>query len=1041
MLDGGDGDGILKDLRFSQSNFLYHHNEDDPIDAHYTLGVLLGEGGFGMVYKGTHKKTGAERAIKQMQKDPRDKEMNDEIKQEFDFLKELDHPNLIKVYDMFEAKVDFHIVTDLYGGGDLIDYLEERKKLTEKDVQVFMNKLLSCIEYLHDSKLMVHRDLKLENVLLDEEKDLADMKLIDFGLARHFQQGDTFFELVGSTAYVAPQVIEGEYTQKCDIWSCGVIAYCLLCGYTPFEGYDDGQTLQAILVGRFDFADPAWDPISQEGKDFICNLLAYEEKERPSANQALRHPWLTGFRASNKNSTKQIEESLKDSIQGLKRFRSKGCKLKQAACAIMASQVLKKKEKEAINADFQVMNKSLSGTITKNDLKQALVDVNADSSPQAVNAIMEQVNFSGTGAISYSEFAIAMMFEKEMVDDKMLRHVFNMLDHDNDAHISTKDLQATLMMPEEACSAMLAPLGTGADGKLSFDQFTQAIMADDTMDGSNLLEASFRVDDAGVRRMDESVREIPPTVPEVDESLPEKSDHKVPEPEEDPQKLSDERLFLCFHWYMRFGHPDKKTMLRRVNKDPDCPLTQDDVERLPWVCGGAIIPVKEINRINQRNLNVKTGDISSKPSSQRRASERRASEAKKAETAKAAKAIAAAAAADMDASQQSNSNLMVEDVLKPSHVHAKTKEAKAKNMEFKPAFLLPIFKSDKQPLAVSSVLVGDMKNALTTKATVTSPSGQPQTIKKKRPAQQRKPKEMTIFANKKAARDFDWKSIENKELILATAEERKENKPTDFDWVSIAAAEQAKEDERLAKEAAAKKKAEEEARKKAEAEAKRKAEEEARRKAAEEARKKKEAEERARAEAEEKARLEAERRAAEEAARKKAEEEARKLAEEKARLEAERLAAEEAARKKAEEQAARKRAEEEAARKQAAEEAAQEQDRVEAKAKAAEEKAAEEKAAMEESAKMTASERMADSSQMSGSDDGNRRMSASEYGGAGRRSSTHIWLPGTKSAESKNMKFPKNARRVSTMVPGSMTKPAGPGTGGKRKVPGRNKTG
>ena len=134
------------------------------------------------------------------------------------------------------AKVEFHIVTDLYGGGDLIDYLDEATNLQEKQVQVFMNRLLSCIEYLHDSRRMVHRDLKLENILLDTDKNLADMKLIDFGLARHFAPNDVFYELVGSTSYVAPQVIEGLYTAKCDIWSW-YVDYCYVVGRADMLQY------------------------------------------------------------------------------------------------------------------------------------------------------------------------------------------------------------------------------------------------------------------------------------------------------------------------------------------------------------------------------------------------------------------------------------------------------------------------------------------------------------------------------------------------------------------------------------------------------------------------------------------------------------------------------------------------------------------------------------------------------------------------------------------------------------------------------------
>ena len=95
---------------------------------------------------------------------------------------------------------------------------------------------------------------------------------------------------------MAPEVLGQSYGHKCDIWSCGVIAFCLLAGYTPFEAPDDGQVIQAILVGKFDFDDEVWDPISDEAKDFICNLLAYEEEERPTAEQALTHPWFQKLR-------------------------------------------------------------------------------------------------------------------------------------------------------------------------------------------------------------------------------------------------------------------------------------------------------------------------------------------------------------------------------------------------------------------------------------------------------------------------------------------------------------------------------------------------------------------------------------------------------------------------------------------------------------------------------------------------------------------------------------------------------------------------
>ncbi|CAB9508321.1 MAP kinase-activated protein kinase 2 (Fragment) [Seminavis robusta] len=874
MVDGNssismteDGSGFVKQdsIRFSQSNFLYHHKTDEPIDAYYTLGELLGEGGFGVVYRGTHKKTKAQRAIKRMEKDPRDQELSEEIIREFEFLKELDHPNLIKVYDMFEDKPNFHIVTDLYGGGDLIDYLEDAVHLVENQVQIFMNKLLSCIEYLHDSRLMAHRDLKLENILLDTDQNLADLKLIDFGLARHFKPDETFYELCGSTAYVAPQVIEGEYTAKCDIWSCGVIAFSLLSGYTPFEGYDDGETLQIILGGTFDFNDPVWEPVSKDAKDFICNLLAYEEKDRPTAHQALSHPWLQTHRATQLDeSTTDMDTSLRESLRGLRHFTSKGCKLKQAACAILASQILQKEEKEALTHDFQFLNRSLGGSITRQDLRQALADVDMDDSDAAVDAIMEQVNFSGSGAISYSEFFIAMMFEREMVDENKLRLVFNLLDNDADGEISVADLQATLHLAKESCAKMLAPLNCNANGTLSFEQFKDTMLSEEDMDGSNYMHSSFRMHDEGGRKRLDSSDDLPETVVEVDESMPDESAHtqktgttagetpvpeeETPAPEEPAKeeetapaaaeeeakgeeeeetttkkempsteeappasadgKMSIERLRFVYMWYMRFGHPDRATMIRKASKMGDgCPISKEEIMSLPWKCGGAFIAVKDINAANASNVDAGSGDITNKRSSLKDD----------------AKASAEAAAAVEDDKKEPEPTPEPTPVT-PEPVDAKAPEVKpepaapapveAKAEETKPAFMMPSqvkaanknkvaslasrfggaaptpvrTASNKNPLKVSSVLAGGANDGFTTELkidSIHSESGKAETVKNTRQAASRR--DVTIFGPTKKAPDFDWNSLENKTLKIASVEERKNIKP-DFNWTCIARA-------------------------------------------------------------------------------------------------------------------------------------------------------------------------------------------------------------------------------------------------------------
>ena len=708
------------------------------------------------------------------------------------------HSFVIPLLSLGLDKPNFHIVTDLYGGGDLIDYLEERVHLPEGKVQVFMNKLLSCMEYLHDSRCMVHRDLKLENILLDTDQDLSDMKLIDFGLAQHFDaKNNTFHELVGSTAYVAPQVIEGEYTAKCDIWSCGVIAYCLMAGYTPFEGMHDGETLQTILIGRFDFNDVVWDPISQEAKDFICNLLAYEENERPTAKQALAHPWLQQYRRNELDeSTKDMDTSLRESVRGLRHFTSKGCKLKQAACAILASQLLKREEKESINIDFRFLNRSLCGSITRGDLQKALTDLNMDDSDYAVASIMDQVNFS------------------------------------------------------------------------------DAIFSDHSMEGSNFLHSSYRMDDfSGRRAMGQSMSHIPITVPEGDEDLPDESAHtlkeppkeeeppkqeepvaivtpeepkvapKVPkepkapkkekkkkapvekpkaaEPPPDPEKLSLEKLRTCYHWYMRFGYPDKKTMIRRVQKmGKEAPITVEEVEALPWMCGGAMIPVKEINKANQTNVN-EAGDITNKRQSIRKIEvEDDSGEESDSDTSSSSSSSSSSIQAIDEPKKEDPVVDVKPTILKPSEVKAAQKSNKAdvlKSSGYKEATKKPAVDtvhpkavrttSGKSGLKVSSVLNGSPTDALTTEKTIDalhSASGHKETVVRSRHAEPRKAN--TIFAGNKKAPDFDWKTLENTTLKIASEEERKWIKP-DFEWHCIAKAEaeaeaeQAKDKEEAAKEA------------------------------------------------------------------------------------------------------------------------------------------------------------------------------------------------------------------------------------------------
>ena len=140
---------------------------------------------------------------------------------------------------------------------------------------------------------IVHRDLKPENILLEKNKEMDQIKIIDFGTSLLFDEdNDKLKEKIGTPYYIAPEVLSKKYGTKCDIWSCGVITYIILCGVPPFNGETDKEILKRVKAGEIKFSHPVWKKISMNAKEFIQSLLTPDPKKRPSAAQALKHPWI-----------------------------------------------------------------------------------------------------------------------------------------------------------------------------------------------------------------------------------------------------------------------------------------------------------------------------------------------------------------------------------------------------------------------------------------------------------------------------------------------------------------------------------------------------------------------------------------------------------------------------------------------------------------------------------------------------------------------------------------------------------------------------
>jgi calcium-dependent protein kinase len=215
------------------------------------------------------------------------------LKNEIEILQDMDHPNIVKMYEYLEDEKRIYIVTEICKGGELFDEILNRAKFDEHDAAIVMKQLLSAINYCH-KKSIVHRDLKPENMLLEQDRDLEKIKIVDFGTSLVFDQDRQMEEKLGTAYYIAPEVIKKQYNEKCDLWSCGVIMYILLSGEPPFNDprADNDAIMKKVEIGKYDIDHGVWRQISDQAKDLIKKLLTYNSADRISAEDALNHPWI-----------------------------------------------------------------------------------------------------------------------------------------------------------------------------------------------------------------------------------------------------------------------------------------------------------------------------------------------------------------------------------------------------------------------------------------------------------------------------------------------------------------------------------------------------------------------------------------------------------------------------------------------------------------------------------------------------------------------------------------------------------------------------
>ncbi|XP_058753076.1 CBL-interacting serine/threonine-protein kinase 14-like [Vicia villosa] len=255
----------------------------------YEIGKLLGVGASAKVHHATNVETGKSVAVKVMNKKKLvNGGFSPNIEREISILSRLHHPNIVNLFEVLASKTKIYFIIELASAGELFEEVAKRDKLTEEHARKYFRQLISAVKHCH-SHGVYHRDLKLDNLLLDENDNL---KVTDFGLSavkNQIRPDGLLHTVCGTPSYVAPEILakKGYNGAKADVWSCGVVLFAITAGYLPFNDYNITVLYRKIYRGQFRF--PKW--FSCDLKNLLSRLLDTNPETRISVDEILQDPW------------------------------------------------------------------------------------------------------------------------------------------------------------------------------------------------------------------------------------------------------------------------------------------------------------------------------------------------------------------------------------------------------------------------------------------------------------------------------------------------------------------------------------------------------------------------------------------------------------------------------------------------------------------------------------------------------------------------------------------------------------------------------
>ncbi|KAA0162253.1 hypothetical protein FNF27_03114 [Cafeteria roenbergensis] len=396
------------------------------------------------------------------------------LKNEVQILSNTDHPGIVQMVDKFERMSQLFLVFELCHGGELFEPIADSSvTLSERQSARIIRKVLEAVRYLHDIGV-IHRDLKPENILLKERGIDSEIKVIDFGLATYMKPGEMLRRHVGTPYYIAPEVLEKNYSKEADVWSLGVILYTLLCSAPPFFGDTEREIYRRIRTGEVMFDGPDWEPRSIACRDLVVSLLKKTPHVRLSLDGALTHRWVVyeGDVATDPRDHRTFARL----FARLRRYGVFPILKKLVMLHIAHKIIADESRSDRERRFFSIIDGDSDGFISSLDLATFLNGQDADLRIEEVDWIVEGLSMreGEDRDASLAEFSAAVMPRLNYLRESSLIHEFTFFDRDSNGIIDVSDLVAAAGIDKETADIAIAEADLGqGEGGVDFGTFVR----------------------------------------------------------------------------------------------------------------------------------------------------------------------------------------------------------------------------------------------------------------------------------------------------------------------------------------------------------------------------------------------------------------------------------------------------------------------------------------------------------------------------------------------------------------------------------------